>query len=316
MSIKNTFCVTGGKAYTDIDVLACASAYTHLLSLQGKKAAGVISPQLNQTISRSVRGWPYSLHHEWTQRSSSDLYIAVDVSDPDFFFEFVVPDQICEVFDHHFGHEEFWQSRLGQHAYIEKIGACATLIWEKYKMWDRAHQISTVNANLLYTAIFANTLDFKSHVTHERDRTAFEEIFPHTSLSKDWKQQYYLEVQEDITSDIAGSIAKDTKLLRYSGEDLFFGQLELWNAKDLIAGRIGDTQFRQLAVKWKREEPQYLVNVVSIEEERCYLMSNVPTLLEFLHAITEGVRKSTCIETPRIWQRKEILKEIKKGQFL
>lgn len=305
--MRNTYIVVGGKAYTDIDVLACASAYRQLLQLQGKKAFAVVSPVWNQTIPNSVSKWAIPVDKEWKHLPEECHFIAVDVSDVNYFDDFVIKDNVVEVFDHHFGFQEYWNERLGNRARIDKVGACATLIWEAFQSHGFADQISTVNANLLYTAILANTLDFRSSMTHERDLKAFNEIKPHTSLQSDWKTQYYLEVQEGILSNIRSSIYQDMKTIQYQEKPLLFGQLELWNANNATA-RIIEAIHSSEGIG-----PNILLNIVGIEEGKSYLWTNLPILHETLkHLLPFSGVSAACILTKRLWQRKEILKELMK----
>ena len=144
--------VAGGSAYADIDVLACIAAYTQLLNLKGCHAQGIITGPWNQTISHSVRQWPIEIGNEqFLPLEDFCNFVLVDISDPKFFEQFVEIEKVIEVYDHHYGHEAFWKERLPTSTFIEYVGACATLIWERFKREGLQDSISTINANLLYT---------------------------------------------------------------------------------------------------------------------------------------------------------------------
>jgi inorganic pyrophosphatase len=69
---------------------------------------------------------------------------------------------VIEVYDHHYGHEAFWKERLPNSTFIEYVGACATLIWERFKQDGLQNSISTINANLFYIeSIMAKKRDFE-----------------------------------------------------------------------------------------------------------------------------------------------------------
>jgi len=97
---------------------------------------------------------------------------------------------------------------LTHSAFIEPVGACATLIWERFKKAGLQHSISNLSANLLYTAIFANTLSFKSHVATDRDKIASKELLKHIDLPGDWKPTYYAEVAEKFNENLSEHICK------------------------------------------------------------------------------------------------------------
>ena len=117
----------------------------------------------------------YKKNTHWLENAPCK-YVLVDISDPNHMEPFVTLENVAEVYDHHYGHEQLWKEKLPHSTYIERVGACATLIWEKFKENAFHSSISTLNANLLYTAIFANTLNFKSQVTSDRDLLASEEL--------------------------------------------------------------------------------------------------------------------------------------------
>jgi inorganic pyrophosphatase/exopolyphosphatase len=295
--------IVGGKAYADIDVLACASAYQELLTLKGYQAEGVITAPWNQTIPASMREWPIHIHSTFIPSPSSCNFILVDISDPRFVEEFVTIENVVEVYDHHFGHETYWQVKLPQSTHIEQVGACATLIWEQFKHASLHHSISKNNANLLYTAIFANTLNFQSHITSHRDSSAAEELQSYIDLPLDWKESYYKEIEEGFNQNLVEQLHKDTKTIDYQGSSFFFGQIELWNAASIIQ------QFKQLFIPLKLQG-EWLVNIVSIQEGFSYLYTNSIRIKEMIKQNVETSFLTSSLQvTDRLWLRKELLRE-------
>lgn len=122
--------VTAGDKYTDIDVLACAVAYTELLKSDGKNAEAVLRGPLNKSITDEIRKLNYDYKTEFT---GADAFVIVDVSHPDYIANFVKEDKIVELYDHHTGFEKHFKKLLGNNSHIELIGAAATLIWEEFK---------------------------------------------------------------------------------------------------------------------------------------------------------------------------------------
>lgn len=298
------YVIVGGTAYTDIDVLACASAYKQFQQLQGRAAMALISPVWNQTIPSSVKKWTIEVDHIKDLQKDRCGFIVVDVSDPKFLADFVDKKNILEVYDHHFGFESYWKEQIQENAHIEKVGACATLIWEQFKKYDLHHKISNVNANLLYTAIFANTLDFKSKMTHQRDIEAYEEIGQFTTVSKKWKNEYYEEVQKGILSDLTNSLLTDMKVVNVQGKNVQFGQIELWSAAELCNGNHG--WFDSLV-----SGSDIIVNAVSIDEGKSYIFTNSASLREKLQLITHAeTGNGNALVTQHLWQRKELLREL------
>lgn len=298
--------VVGGSAYADIDVLACISAYGQLLNLKGYNAQGVITGPWNQTISHSIRQWPTEIVQQFLPLEESYNFILVDISDPKFVERFVEVEKVLEVYDHHYGHEAFWKARLPDSTFIEYVGACATLIWERFKREGLQDSISTINANLLYTAIFSNTLNFKSLVTTDRDKIASKELLKYIDLPSDWKSIYYAEVADEFNKNLSEHIHKDTKLVDLNGSTVNFGQLEIWNAAPII-----EKFDRKFLPKPKDE---WLINIASIEEGRSYFYTNSDRLRNIIMQITAAKEVDKFLQiSHRLWLRKEILRELLKG---
>lgn len=294
----------GGRAYADIDVLACAAAYKQYLQLQGHCAHALITGPWNQTIPLSVKQWQTEVEKEFLYSGKDCNFVLVDFSDPHYVDSFVDINAVVEVFDHHYGYENYWKEKLGDKAYIEKVGACATLIYEKFKEARIEDKITSVNANLLYTAIFANTLDFKSAVTHERDRVAANELLVYTSLPPDWKEQYYAEIETEFLQNSLQNIMQDTKRITIFNTPFNFAQIELANARSFLQKsmenlvRLGECE-------------HWVINIVSIQEGCSYLYCNWSALFEHLKRITSAkITEINMLVTPRLWLRKELLKEM------
>ena len=303
--------VVGGSAYADIDVLACVAAYKQFLQLQGFRADGLIIGSWNQTIPPSVKKWQIDVKNKFLYEGEKCDFVLVDFSDPTYVDSFVNLNEVIEVFDHHYGYEEYWRNKIGDKVKIEKIGACATLIWEEFRKAKIDHKISSINANLLYTAIFANTLDFKSAVTSKRDRVAAKELIPYTKLPLNWHGQYYAEIEKEFLKDAIKNIMEDTKKIKMFDTQFNFGQIELVDARNFLKKSINS--FTDLELK--SNEP-WVVNIVSIEEGCSYLYSTCTKLLERLKTITapKALEKpcngGNILITPRVWLRKELLKEL------
>jgi inorganic pyrophosphatase/exopolyphosphatase len=295
--------VTSGNAYADIDVVACASAYRELLECLGKKASSVITAPWNQTIPLTMHSWPIGIEKVWTEDPATCQFVLVDLSDPNHREKFVPLECIIEVFDHHSGHEEYWKKRLQEKAYIEPIGACATLIWEQFKKYDLCQKISPVNANLLYTAIFANTLNFRSYVAHERDRQAAQELLSYTTLPTDWKACYYEAVGRGFEKDLISHLLKDTKQIEWKNEPFCFGQIEVWDAQKILSS------FRREFLE-KEQTHNWIVNIASISEGMSFLFCNQVAMKKALQEAVSGDIYQEFIVTPRLWLRKEIMKKL------
>jgi inorganic pyrophosphatase/exopolyphosphatase len=305
MKVKRIIISSGRN--TDIDVLACAVTYAELLTKEGKKALAVPPGFFNKSITREVKRWNFK-YEKLYEPNPSDVFVVVDLSEPDYIAKFVKQDRILELFDHHFGYEEYWQKKLGEKAKIEKVGACATLIWEEYKKRIRPLEISTASANLLYTAIVSNTLNFKASVTNKRDIDAFEEIAPFTKLFTNWIEKYFEDQEAAVAKNPVEEIRNDTHIESFpdSDETLIIGQVELWDSRKFFKNHKKDIKVAMESFA----KPYWFLTSPSISEGKNYIYCENQTVQKMLAEKLEIKFVNDAATTKKLLLRKEIKKVI------
>ncbi|WP_407493817.1 DHH family phosphoesterase [Pseudooceanicola sp. MF1-13] len=219
-----TVLITSGSAYSDIDAFACATALAEALRHKGQNAVAWLPGPPNLTI-------PAEFHHHPAFRlpcpkGNSDV-ILVDLSDPAHIPKALAIEQVVAVFDHHFGHEEFWASSDAK-ASIEPVGAAATLIWEEVLSLKAAQHLSAGVLKALCCAIVSNTVCFKLPLTTQRDRDALEMIEGMLAFEIDWRERFLQEVDYGIFKNLKRAIATDTKEIELTATQSFrVGQIEV-----------------------------------------------------------------------------------------
>lgn len=300
--------VTSGEAYTDIDALACAVAYAELLRLEGKSAEAVLPGALNHSVTSQIRSWNLNIR----TRPSADEFdsVLVDTSHVENFAKFVKEGSIVEIYDHHFGHEEYWQAKLGGASHIEFIGACATLIWEEWRKRGFAEKISEVSANLLHIAIVSNTLNFGAQLTSPRDKVAFDELKNFISLPEGWVAAYFSDQEQTAFEDVAKAIRGDTKTITACGlpYPIIVAQMELWDSKKFL----DENKDKVKEVLEGMSEGRWIISLPSISEKKNYLYTENPEIKELFMNAFEAVFSGDTGITPKLWLRKEIRKELYK----
>ena len=300
---KQSIIVTAGEKYNDIDALACAVAYKKLLELKELPAEVIFPGPLNESVTKTIRGWNFTLGKTIEGEPNDYNYVLVDVSEPGHFANFVLLDNVVEVYDHRRGFEDYWKGRLGDKARIELVGACATLIWEEFKKADLQNKIDVVSANLLYTAILSNTLNLQAQITSSRDSSAIDELLRHTNLPKDWQQIYFDEVSQGIMFDPIESMTNDTKVLDIHGEQYIITQLELWDSQKFIKQNF-DTIIKVLN---ERKVANTFLTSPSISQGFNYLVAVNGSLKDKLKSAIEADWNGNVGKTKKPWLRKEIM---------
>ncbi|MGI5826376.1 MAG: DHH family phosphoesterase [Patescibacteria group bacterium] len=295
--------VTTGKRFTDIDALACVIAYKEILPTP---VIAVIPGSLNQSVTKDIRLWPLD-YQKTLDKNPEYSFVIVDVSEDSQLPSFVNKEKIIEIYDHHFGFEKIWQERLGGKAKIEEIGACATLIWEEFKSRNPEKKISTLAANLLYTAIFSNTLNFQASLTSPRDQKAFDELRSLVDLPADWIPQYYQDQELQAYLNTQRAVFRDTKIQFIKGMKCAVGQMELWNSENFIKEKKDEIA---LVLKSFETEHWMLISP-SISEGRDYIFTKSQLLKDLLSQSMRIDFFGTDVGvTDKLWIRKEILKKV------
>lgn len=292
--------ITAGDKFTDIDAFGSAVAYAELLRLQSRRAEVVLPGVLNSSIPNLLTPdtEAYSKHYVL---EPDDRFVVLDVSDPENIAKFVEFEKIELIMDHHAGFEDYWKA-LGVKYQIERVGAVCTQVFEHWQASDMLSSMRPGVARLLMAGILDNTLNFISEVTTERDRMAYESLMGISGLSSSWAGEYFAACQEAIVGDLADSLKADSKRMGLSGFEgmLLVGQIAIWDG-EAIAGRFSELREVMPA------KDRWFINVISISENKSYILCEDDQLRQFLEMLTGGDFTNNVMALNRAWLRKEIL---------
>ena len=298
--------VTTGYPFTDIDSLACAIAYSELLSKSNVDSKVVLVGLMNSSITKTIKKW--DVNYDKDLKINSEYgYVLVDISEPDYFPSFANLRNVIEVWDHRFGYRDFWKNKKVR-IVIEEVGSCATLIWEEFKRLKLENKISKVSANLLYTAIFSNTLNFNASVTTERDIKAFEELKKYIELPENWIKIYYKESEEQVLANPDLSIKNDTKVIDVKKRNIkiTISQIELWNSFEFVDKN--KEIIKNVLSSFGNEE--WFITAPSISEGKNYIYTENSKIKDLLLNLIEAKFEGDIGVTSKLWLRKEILKKM------
>lgn len=304
---QNTYIITAGASYLDIDAYACCVAMQELLEQKREKAIAYSDAPINYSVCRSLIEKSHLVNvlpRDCDPKQAR--YIIVDVSNPDFFGKYVPLEQVTEVYDHHIGFEEYWTSRIGDGTHIEFVGAAATLIYREWKKAGLQDNMTRSTALLLITAILDNTLNLTSSNTTSDDRETFDELCKREHIDEEWVASYFTEVQANVEADLKRALLNDMKTI--VDNDVLppqMGQLCVWDVQRIMS-ELDDIR------QWMSEvADNWMLNVIDIQH-RCsfFICYNVfyQNKIEQIFDIRfkDGIAK---LSTPYL--RKEILKKIK-----
>lgn len=298
--------ITSGNKYTDIDAYACAIAYKELCDLKNISALVVLPGPMNESVTASVRNIKAEFQTTLVGNPQDYGYVLVDISEPKHFSNFVIEENIVELYDHRWGFEKYWQEKLGEKAKINQVGACATLIWQEFWNAKVEEKISQESALLLYTAIISNTLNLNAQITHDLDRQAVKELHHYAQLPEKWVEQYYEEASSAVLSNPEKAMRNDTKILEAGGEKYGIIQTELWESESFIK-----TNYQLILTILKSlESPHTFLTAPNIAHDFNYLVTEDELVKTQLTNKIDAIFEGDIGKTKKLWLRKEIIKAL------
>ncbi len=296
--------ITSAQNFTDMDGTAAALAYKELLQKEGNEALAVLPGCLNHSVTESIKSLGLD-YLEKLPKTGDFEFVVLDISEPNDIADFVTPERVVEIYDHHPGFEDFWKKRLGEKAKIEKVGAVATQIWEEYKKRGFSKEISVKSSQLLLTAIVSNTLNFNASITSDRDKIAFKELSSFINLPPNWIQEYFKEQEKFVFENVEKALRNDTKVqyVKSLGQEIVISQLELWNGKEFIEKHL--LQVEEVLTSFNK--PKRFFTLPSISEGINYIYCKDDFLKKLLKEKI-GIHFSGDLgRTQKLWLRKEII---------
>jgi len=292
--------ITSGKKYIDIDAYASCIAYRELLKLNGIESKFVSNSVLNYSITKSLLDLPFYV--DKYEISPNDKFIVIDLSNKEFFEEFIQENSIIELIDHHPGFEDYWNNKIGKKSHIEQIGSVATIIVEKYEEYNLLNDMNKDIAKLLMAAILDNTLNFTANITKQRDKDAYNKLAKLTGFT-DFKTMYFYEVQNVIEQDLINAIANDIKMeetCRYLPKTL--GQLTIYDVTSILRNLdVIKTTMNKYNKKW-------LINIICLKENRSYIICSDKNIKNNLVKLFNNNSDSDIIILNPAILRKEIIR--------
>lgn len=178
-----------------------------------------------------------------------DKFILADASDMKGMPEVVRAEDVVEIIDHREIHNayELFPNAIIQ---IEKVGAAATLIFEKFKEKNIVPDLNTTI--LLLGAIYSNTLNFMSGIVNQRDKDAVQLLKENykSEISASLIEEMFLYKSEYAGNNLEEVIISDSK---YFDNGLCIAQLEGYDFDKIVEVKLLEIKeiLRNLKSKYK-----------------------------------------------------------------
>ena len=292
--------ITSGRKYIDIDAYASMMAYRELLKIiDNNNVIASTTAALNQSVPPLILDLKYSLDEPID--NGNDKYILLDVSNPDFFDEQVRPDKIIEIIDHHAGFEQYWAKYPNIKTQIEFIGSVCTLVYEKIIQSRHVEILDTDLCKLLVAGILDNTLNLKTSITTDRDRSAYNELLRLGKVPEDFYKEYFSACEAEITKDFEKAIKDDLKIEKAGTLPEVIGQMIVLNLDNFDQEKMNEIFAAY---------PEWMMNVILLEEGKSYIYFGGDSIRQRLeHLFDKKCGSDNLLVLDKFLLRKQIMKK-------
>ena len=248
----------------DLDGFACAFAYQELLSKLGQEVEmailGAPHDEVKYLLNRFSIVFPQNASGGPNQASK---IILVDTSDLRGLDKSIIPENVVEVIDHRKINDQhlFPNAKIQ----IELVGACVTLIAEKYR--KQGIKLSRESAVLIYGAIISNTLNFKANTTTERDRAVASWLAENFDLPKNLAEEMFLAKSDFAGKKFQQKIRGDFAWFEFAGQRVGIAQIEMIGGRDLIEQRYDEISSELVELKAELFLDFVFLSIVELKEE-------------------------------------------------
>ena len=292
--------ITSGRKYIDIDAYASMIAYRELLKvISDNNIIASTTAILNQSVPPLILNLRYSLDRSTDNENNE--YILLDVSNPDFFDKQVKSSKIVEIIDHHTGFEQYWAKYPNIKTQIEFIGSVCTLVYEKIIQSRHVEILDTDLCKLLVAGILDNTLNLKTSITTDRDRSAYNELLRLGKVPEDFYKEYFSACEAEITKDFEKAIKDDLKIEKAGTLPEVIGQMIVLNLDNFDQEKMNEIFAAY---------PEWMMNVILLEEGKSYIYFGGDSIRQRLeHLFDKKCGSDNLLVLDKFLLRKQIMKK-------
>lgn len=291
----------------DIDGVAGSIAYAEFLDKTSKKVTvGILGEPYDEAKYILDR---FNLKYPEVFNNVKDFeeVILVDASDLDGLDGKVPPEKVIEIIDHRKVHEadKFKNAKVQ----IELVGSVCTLIAEKFI--QNNIEISKESATLLCGAIISNTINFKSTVTTERDKKAFEWLNKRALLPNEFSDELFKAKSNLSGEKLKEQIYADFANFYLNSKKVGIAQLEIIGVKELIEQREKEVLDILNLLKQEMNLDFVFLNAIDLKIPNSTLIADDKETQKLLEKIFDIKFDTNYVELKNLIMRKQIVPLLK-----
>jgi len=293
----------------DLDSLACTFAYTYFLNKTGERALSSISGIHHEEAEHVLKEYNVGLEVKTYNPEDFEKIILVDASDQEAIDNRIDPNKVIEIIDHR--RVNMADCFPNAKVQIEKVGAAATLIAEKFV--DKNVDFTKEFATLIYGAIISNTLNFKANVTTDRDRKIAKILKDEFGFSDDFAHKMFL-AKSDFSGDKAVKAVRGD-FANFGGFDfgvkVGIGQIEMIGGEKLAMEKKDEIVQELNSITKEKGLDIAFLSIVDLEANQNVFVVPTQEAADLLERIFKIKTENHIAIRPGLIMRKEIVPLIK-----
>ncbi len=291
----------------DLDGYAGACAYAEFLRYNATSAEAVFFGSLHAETKFLLDRFFIKPAPLKEIAEPDDSYILVDASELAGLEPSIKPDQITEIIDHRMVNDAalFRNAQIN----IELVGAACTLVAERFMRANTP--ITQKSAVLLAGGIVSNTLNFKSTLTTDRDRQAYDWLMASSGTSNDLARDMFAAKTEHVIQNLHSAIEHDYALFTFSGLKVGFCQLEIIDASSVMERLLQEMLSILKNIQSEFNLDYIFLSLVDIEGNKNIYVTDDPTTQYILSNTLDITFHNTSAERAGLLMRKQTVPLLK-----
>ena len=223
---------------------------------------------------------------------------------------FVNPENIVEIIDHHSKNESNKKCTKAR-IQIERLGAVATLIAEKFK--ENHTPISRNAAILLYYGIISNSINLKANVTDQKDIQMVNWLQEQCSEISAEKIKEIFTLKSKIEDDKLREEMEAELAFDYNDKSITIAQLEVANVEEFLKEKEEKIVGILKQIKKEKARDYILINCIDILNGFNIILTIDDQTEELLNKLFGYKFKNRRCKFNKIMQRKDLSKVIREN---
>lgn len=292
----------------DLDGVSSMYAYSEYLNKTGIESDYYISKQPKKEVG--IVCDLFNIQLDGIEKIEDNQEVVVVDTNNLLEVPFVNPEYIVEIIDHHSKNESSQKSTKAK-IQIERLGAVATLIAEKFK--ENHIPISRNSAILLYYGIISNSINLKANITASKDIQMVNWLKEQCSEISEEKIGEIFTLKSKIEDENLREEMEAEIVLNYKDKSITVAQLEVANMEDFLKEKEEKIVRILQQIQQEKSLDYIFINCVDILNGFNILVTIDDETERFLNKVFGYEFKNRRCKFNKVMQRKDLTKVIRES---